>query len=216
MFSIKHFSDRFIQFLVILFNHCIVNSTFPIIWKMALIKPIQKIGKDSSIITNSRPISQLSSIAKLLEKIIEKRLRNHLNTLQLWDPFQFGFMPGRSTIHALATIQGQISSQLNNGCATILTLLDIKVFDSVWHGALIHKMLVMNVPLGIIRIIVSYLQNREYTVDVNGHYSRKIFPEAGAPQGGVLSAVIFNLLISDIPNFDGIMRLNFADDTALA
>lgn len=216
-FAIKHLSNQFFQFLVILFNHCIANSIFPAIWKTALIKPIPKIGRDSSIISNYRPISQLSAISKIFEKVIEKRLRGHLNTLHLWDPFQFGFMPGRSTIHALATIQGQISSQLNNGFASILVLLDIKAaFDSVWHGALIHKMLVMNVPLGIIRIIASYLQNREYIVEVNGHHSRTIFPNAGTPQGGVLSAVLFNILIIDIPNFVGILRLNFADDTALA
>lgn len=216
MFVIKRFGVNILLFLTILFNHCIANSHYPDVWKKSIIKPIPKIGRDCSIISNFRPIPQLCTFGKILEKIYEKKMCNHMRTNQLYDTNQFGFMSGHSSSHALATVQKTIIENLNRGAASIMVLLDIQAaFDVVWHASLIFKMLGLNFPLGILKFIQSYLGNRTCSVDINGKISSFKQLVAGTPQGGVLSALLFNIFIHDMPDSPGIQRTNFADDTSI-
>ncbi|GFX34211.1 RNA-directed DNA polymerase from mobile element jockey [Trichonephila clavipes] len=55
-------------------ERCLVNGYFPPAWKHAIITLLPKPGKDAKFATNYRPISLLSTIGKIIEKIILKRL----------------------------------------------------------------------------------------------------------------------------------------------
>lgn len=216
MMVIKRFPPNIILFIVTLFNQCIASGIFPEIWKIAVIIPIPKPGKDNTLLNGYRPISQLCSLSKVLEKIVERKIRNFFHINNLFDKNQFGFMKGHSTVHSLSRIQNQIINGLNNKSATIMTLLDIEAaFDTVWHEALLHKMFHRNVPIGFIKIVADYLKHRQLMVQIGNEFSLKKEMIAGTPQGGVLSALLFIIFISDLPNPPGIMRTNFADDTAI-
>lgn len=127
--TIKSLSPINILFFTVLFNHC------------SLVSGIPKPSKDSSILSNWRPISQLSCISKIFEKIISTRLCNIIHKLNLFDD-QFGFLKNHSTINALARLQNGINTGLNDGMLTSIVAVDLKsAFDVVWRDGLVHKMI---------------------------------------------------------------------------
>lgn len=211
---IKKFSTSIITFLTIFFNHCIAASHFPQIFKHAIITPIPKPGRDSSLITNYRPISQLSCIAKIYEKILVCRLNRELSNLNIFEN-QFGFLSGHSTEHALARLQSDISSGLNIGRITSILAIDLKAaFDVVWHGGLIHKMCKLGLNRLLIKNFQSLLANRDFRVRLNGVLSNSFKMPAGVPQGSVSGPPLFNMFIHDITQNQSLKCVQYADDTS--
>lgn len=206
----KFFSPNILLFLVIFFNHLIARSHFPAIWRHAIITPIPKVGKDSSYVNNWRPISQLDTISKLFEKIIDIRLSRSLGGIL--PDFQFGFSAAKSTLHPLVRFTNNTVSALNGGNITTVLALDIQsAFDTVWHDGVIHKMIRFGINPFIVKIIQRFLTNRTFVVGKSVQSSvRRIV--AGVPQGSVLGPKIFNIFLADIPTRRGIRLLQYADD----
>lgn len=97
-----------------------------------------------------------------------------------------------------------------------MILLDIKAaFDSVWHAALIFKMHSLNMPLRLIKLIQSFLDNRSFKVHIRKHCSSSVALPAGCPQGSCLSPILYNLYTSDFPHLSSCTASIFADDTAI-
>ena len=86
--------------LTMLFNRSIQNGKLPLAWKVSNIVPIPK-GSSSDEPRNYRPISLLSIISKVLERIIYKRVTAHLECIYPPIQNQWGFLPGRSTTSAI-------------------------------------------------------------------------------------------------------------------
>lgn len=212
---IKTFSPCVILFLCMLFNHMIASAHFPSSWKRALVVAIPKPGKDAGVITNWRPISQLSCISKIFEKLLNKRLINSLTRLPIFKN-QFGFLAGHSTEHALCRIQNNINNGLNHQKITSMVALDLKAaFDVVWHGAVIHKMLKIGINPIICKLIKSFLSGRTFAVRLGAHTTDDFAMASGTPQGSVLSPTVFNLYVHDIPIDRHISLTQFADDISL-
>lgn len=215
-FILKHFDDGLILFIVIIFNHIIASGTFPQKWKHALITPIPKNGRDTSLIKNWRPISMLSSISKLFEKIIEIRLSRFLTENNLLPNSQFGFRNSMSTTQPLAILNNDIANALNDKKYVALIALDIAgAFDTVWHDGLIFKLIKMGVNLLLVKVINSYLRNRTFSVIINGVTSQTKNCNSGVPQGSVLAPKLFNCFLYDIIQNNIIKLLQFADDALL-
>lgn len=97
-----------------------------------------------------------------------------------------------------------------------MILLDIKAaFDSVWHDGLIYKMINLNFPSELIKIIQNFLQNRTFKVCINSDSSTIFTINAGCPQGSCLSPLLYNIYTSDIPQLNNCLLSIFADDTAI-
>ena len=91
--------------------------------------PLFKKG-DASLVSNYRPISLLSCIAKLMERTVYKHLYNHLLDNNLIYAKQSGFLTGHSTVYQLIDIYHQICQSLDNKLNTCMVFCDIsKAFD---------------------------------------------------------------------------------------
>jgi retron-type reverse transcriptase len=83
---------------------------------------------------------------------------------------------------------------------TTCLMFDIsKVFDKIWHNGLAFKLFKLNVPTYIVTWIREFLLNRKFSVKHNETLSREFNIMTGVPQGVVLSPILFNVYINDIP-----------------
>ena len=123
-----------------LINLSFATGVFPSITKIAKIVPLYK--KDNKLECNNyRPISLLSNIGKLLEKLLHKRLYFFLNQSKCLFDSQFGFRSHHSTNHALITIAKHIRSALDKNNFTCRVFLNFqKTFDTMNHGTLLSKL----------------------------------------------------------------------------
>lgn len=197
-------------------NACISFSYFPTTWKLAKVIPLTKVGKDNTLPNNYRPISLLSSISKILERIILNRLSLHIEDSNIIPDVQFGFRRGHATVHQLARVVGDLKKAQNEKESTGLITIDIeKAFDSVWHAGLLHKLLTMNFPITLCKFISSFLKDRKFLVYLAGVTSNTHSIVAGLPQGSCLSPVLYNIFTADLPISNTVNIALFADDTAL-
>lgn len=211
----KHFSPNVILFFVVLFNHLLSTSYFPRCWKHSIVTPIPKPSKDPSIISNWRPISNLNCISKIFERILARRLHSFLDRLDLF-PDQFGFLSEHSSVHALGRLHSAICDGLNAGQFTTFVSLDIRAaFDTVWHDAVIFKMVSLEFPVLLCKAIQSFLADRSFSVRLGDFVSDSCPMPAGTPQGSVCSPILFNIYLHDIPKDDFVKTIQFADDTSL-
>lgn len=201
-----------IQFTKI-FNSCLRLGYFPTAWKYAKVIPIHKPNKINSLPNSYRPISLLSVISKIFEKLILSRLGEF--SKDIINPEQFGFRNGHSTVHQLTRLVENISEGFNRKRNTGLVCLDLeKAFDTVWIDGLIHKMILLEFPAYLIKITQSYLNDRTFSVVVNDTMSTPQKITAGVPQGSVLGPHLFSIFLHDIPKTRNTSLALYADDTA--
>ena len=165
--------------------------------------------------SNYMPISLLSIINKLFEKLIYKRLRKFLIKYNVLYKYQFGFRPGYSTDMALIEIVDNIKTAIDDNKFVCGTFLDLsKAFDTVNHKILLDKLNHYGIRGLTNNFFRSYLSSRKQFVQVNGSKSEYLPISCGVPQGSVLGPLLFLLYINDIANLSplGSIRL-FADDT---
>ena len=116
------------------------TGKFPECMKSATITPIHK--KDSKLLlSNYRPISLLSNISKITEKLMHSRLNSFLIQNKCLYENQFGFRNKHSTVHALIQITEKIRQTIDNGELACGVFVDLqKAFDTVDHKILLKKL----------------------------------------------------------------------------
>lgn len=202
-------------YLVFIINCCLSLSYFPSKWKEAKVVAILKPKKPLSQPISYRPISLLSSISKILEKVILVRLKRHIEANNVIPNHQHGFRSGYSTVTQLHRLVSTIRSNLRNKLSTGIVLCDFeKAFDKVWTNGLIYKLIRTNTPQYMTRFIHSFLNNRSLTVHVQNASSAKHSIKYGTPQGACLSPILYSIYIHDIPIDKNCSLAQFADDTA--
>ena len=202
--------------LAYIFNLCIQESIWPDALKKADIVPIYKTG-DSGTMSNYRPISLISNLAKLLEKIIYNRLYNFLITCQIISDRQFGFVKNRGTTDALNHISNIIYKNLDKSKPIITAFLDLaKAFDTVDHAILINKLEKYGIRGNTLNLLKSYLTGRKQSVKILNCKSDYEEISIGVPQGTILGPLFFILYVNDLlldMCKDTIM--SYADDTVV-
>ena len=96
---------------------------------------------DHTLCSNYRPISLLSNLSKIIERLIHTRLTMFLNTNSILFEKQFGFGHCHSTAHALIEITEKIKQACDSGQYAYGVFLDVqKAFDTVNHDILLRKL----------------------------------------------------------------------------
>ena len=146
---------------------------------------------------------------------MQSRIEYLLETQNKLNSCQFGFRPGRSTDDVLLNIT-QIKESLNNKKSSCVVYVDLKgAFDRVWRHGLLYKAAKLGITGNILRWLSNYLEERTQSVVIHGHVSQKVNAECGVPQGAILSPILFNIMMHDIPSNENIEIFVFADDITL-
>jgi len=123
-----------------IFNLSLLTGVYPDILKISKTIPILKKG-DHHITSNYRPISLLSNINRILEKIMFNRTYAFLDKYKCFYDLQFGFRKNYSTNHALTKITEKIRSAIDDGKTACGIFIDLqKAFDTVNHSVLTDKL----------------------------------------------------------------------------
>ena len=202
--------------LCTLFNMSLRLSKFPKQWKKANIVPIHKKDEKNEL-KNYRPVSLLSVVGKIMERIVFKYVYNFYKDNFVISVNQSGFLPGRSTVTQLLEVHHEFCKAVDGGKEIRVIFLDIsKAFDRVWHTGLLYKLKKSGIHGGLLDWFKNYLTDRLQRVVINGQLSEWLKILAGVPQGSVLGPLLFLIYIDDIIHTVENCKIRlFADDTCL-
>ena len=198
---LKQIVDVIAPYVVHLFNSSLSSGHFPSDFKEAFITPaMKKPGLDVTDPGSYRPISNLSVLSKLLERLAVRQLMNYLSSADLLPQLQSGFRQGHSTETAVMRVLSDILLAIDHGDIAALTLLDFSAaFDTVDHSILLQR---LQTTYGVCDTahmwFQSYLTGRSQYVRRGQTQSSVTYLFCGVPQGSVLGPVLFILYTADL------------------
>lgn len=181
------------------FNSIFDSGNIPQYFKIAATIPIVKPKKPINQLDSYRPISLLPCTAKVLEKIVSKRLMWYLKKHKLLSPNQVGFQSGLSTTDALLFIDHIIcKNRSTKNHTSVLSIDFIKAFDKVGIHIVLRKLSEWDIGPKMFNFIKSFLKNRKCTAKVNNNLSNIVPLHNGIPQGSPLSVTLFVVAFDDL------------------
>ena len=215
-------SDILVPFITQIVNCSLLSGKFPTICKSAIIKPLlKKSNLDINVLKNYRPVSNLSFVGKIIERVVDHTLTDHLASLDLHDNFQSAYRPNHSTETALVRVQNDIMEALDKGNVVLLVLLDLSAaFDTVNHDLLLNRLQSSFGVVGpVLEWFASYLRDRSQCVKITSSTSQPTQLKYGVPQGSVLGPKLFCMytrpLGKIVLHHNGVLYHIYADDTQL-
>lgn len=199
-------------------NATLETGVFPEKWKEARLVLLRKQGKPADEPCGYRPLCMLNTWSKLLEQIINGRLRRELESRNLLSEDQYGFREGRSTTDACIRLTTLLEPNRNKRGITAVVLLDVRnAFNSASWRIILERLRAMKVSPYLRRIISSYLKDRRLHVQTTeGTKTYRI--TSGVPQGSVMGPTLWNVMYNGLlaePLPDGATLVGYADDIAL-
>ena len=214
---LQELSTKAKEELLYMYNISYGTASIPQQWKIGIVAPILKPGKDEAEVASYRPITLLSCLGKLLERIINTRIIWVIETKNLLHNSQCGFRQNMSTMDVIVRVNEVIKKAIIHGEYCIVIYLDLKsAFDKVSHTAILYKMVQSGFKGKILRWIKEYLSGRHSKVKLFGEYSDAYNNISGVPQGAVLSPTLFNIVMSDLPKIEDINIYSYADDITIS
>ena len=169
---------------------------------------------------NYRPVSNLSFISKILEKIVANGLHAHIKNNHLSNPLQSAYRKHHSTESSLLKVHNDIIISMDKGEVTALILLDLSAaFGTIDQATLTDRLSDWYGISGQAQIWFStYLQNRHQSVKITDTFSDKVTLSYEVPQGSVLGPVLFTLYTTPLGAIISSFDINhhlYADDTQI-
>jgi Reverse transcriptase (RNA-dependent DNA polymerase) len=218
---LKSCTNIFSPLIAKLANLSFSQGHFPSFLKTAQVTPILKkpsLNPDDP--ASYRPISNLNTIGKLLERIALTRLRPHILSCPNFSPFQSAYRPGHSTETAALKIVNDLNLTMDAGGVSLLLTLDLTAaFDTIDHSKMLKRLATdFGFTGSTLNWLESYLINRCMYVKVGSTAGTTNICNSGVPQGSVLGPLLFSVYtspISRVISSFNIQHHNYADDTTL-
>ena len=215
--TLKMCNDSLSSVFTKLFNRSFSEGNVPNIWKTSTIVPVPK-KKTVSQLNDYRPVALTSVPMKCAERLVLKQLREETKDHQ--DTLQFAYTSQKNTQDAILTLLHSIYQHLEEPktYARVLFVDFSSAFNTLQPHLLVDKLIDMSVSSSIISWIFSFMTNRPQQVRVGSAMSDTLVTNTGAPQGCVLSPVLFTTYTADCRANDtnGNIQIKFADDTSLS
>jgi hypothetical protein len=215
-FIIRAAANQLAPILARIYQRTLDHFEIPQNWRDALVVPVFKKG-ERHIAANYRPVSLTSISCKILEHIIHSNIMKHFDTNKILTETQHGFRKKRSTESQLLVTVQEIVKRLATGSQVDIILLDFaKAFDKVPHSRLLHTLEYYGIDQATIKLIKSFLENRNQNVVLDGVKSSSAQVLSVVPQDSVLGPLLFLAYINDMPaTINHSETRLFADDTIL-
>ena len=189
--------------------------------KGAIVTPVlKKSGLDADDHKNYRPISKLTFLSKVIQRLVFRRLSDYFNAYHLLPSFQSAYRKGHSTETALLKVASDIWDAMDKGMVTLLGLLDLSAaFDTVDHDILVEGLRISyGLDGDVLKWLESFIHGRKQAVTFNGTTSTTTDLVFGVPQGSVLGPLLFVMYtadVCDIASSHGLSNHAYADDQQL-
>ncbi len=210
---LKDCAAQLTDVLTDIFNTSPSQAVVPTCLKSTTIIPVPK-KSPVSCLNDYRPIALTPIMMKCFERLVMHKIKTSLpNTL---DPLQFAYRPNRSTDNAISTTLHLALTHLENKDSYVRMLfIDFSsAFNTIIPQQLINKLNLLGLNNSLCNWILDFLTGRPQSVRASHNTSSTTTLSTGAPQGCVLSPLLFTLLTHDCTaKFSSNHIIKFADDT---
>ena len=213
--------DSVVPIVTCITNASLVNAVMPGLLKQAIVRPLlKKPSLDKDTLNIYRPVSNLSHLSKINDKVLARRIICHISDQRMQDCFQSAYRKNHSTETALLCVTNAMKVAMDNRQRTTLVLIDFcPAFDTINHKILIKRLRlrydIVDKALGWLQ---SYLQNRTRRVVIHDASSNTTCLTSGVLQGSVFGSLLFSLYvqpIGDMLRAHGLLFNHYADDLQL-
>ena len=214
---LQNLSQGYLNLVTLLYKMAVLTGYTPRAWRKMKVVFIPKSGKtDYGQAKSYRPITLSNFLLKGLERIMQWYITEQIVPEPLVS--QHAYTAGRSTETALSDAVDYIERSISRGEHALAVSLDCSgAFDRIKFESAAKAMQTKRIPKCISDWYNTILSNRLVTADVQGEQTARI-PKRGSPQGGVLSPLIWNLIMDTLlVKFQnaGIKVVCYADDVLL-
>ena len=201
--------------LLELFQYLLDSLTMPSAWKMSCIVPLPK-KPGATELKDFRPIALTSILGKCFERVIARQITGSVSNC--FDHLQFAYKSQRGTDDATVSLVNTLTKhiQVPTHFARVLFIDFTSAFNSMQIHTLLQRLIDIGVNGGIIHLVRDFLSNRPQQVRVNETRSDTTVLNTGAPQGTILSPLLFSLYTNEFQlDQEKFSLFKYADDMAL-